>query len=48
MTLEQLATLVKSMRDAQKEYFKTKNREALIASKVNERLVDEAVEAILK
>ncbi|RNI26592.1 hypothetical protein [Rufibacter latericius] len=40
----QLAQAVKSMRDAQKQYFKYRERVDLEASKKREKLVDELLE----
>jgi hypothetical protein len=47
MPIEAFATLVADMRNAQKEYFRTKAAAALERSKRLERLVDEAIGAIL-
>lgn len=41
--MNDLLQLVKEMRDLQKEYFKCRNKDILIASKVAEKKVDEAV-----
>ena len=49
MTLRELAELVLAMRNAQKEYFRTRTGDALEASKRLERIVDNAVrEALLR
>lgn len=43
MDLEQLKSLVRDMRTAQKEYFKTRSHDALQRSKALEKRVDEEV-----
>jgi hypothetical protein len=47
MNSNQLASLVKEMRDAQKKYFKERTQSALTASKDLEKKVDQEVEKIL-
>lgn len=46
MTFSDFAGLVEAMRDAQKAYFKTRSKEALIESKQIEARVDKAILAI--
>lgn len=46
MTLDELAKLVKEMREKQREYFRTRNASILRESKDLERRVDRAVEEI--
>lgn len=43
MTTGEFADLVKKMRDAQKEYFKTRSNDSLRRSKDYERQVDEVL-----
>lgn len=47
MTLHEFATLVGEMRDAQRDYFKGRTKEALIRSKEREKEVDCAVKHVL-
>ncbi len=47
MTLMELALLAKTMRDAQKNYFRTRDLAALETSKRLERQLDDTVAAIL-
>ena len=47
MTLEQLAELVKRVRDAQRAYFKTRGQAELVTSKELERRLDKEVDKIL-
>lgn len=46
--LKQFADIVKDMRDAQKEYFRTRSVDALNLSKQREKMVDLVIEEILK
>ena len=48
MTAVYLAKLVADMRNAQREYFRTKSSAALGMSKALERRVDRAVEDVLR
>lgn len=48
MEINEYAQLVKSMREAQKTYFRTRYTEDLNKSKKLEKQVDEATEGILK
>lgn len=48
MTVEQLAELVQEMRNAQREYFRTRSGSALDRSKKLEKQVDEALGAVLR
>ncbi len=48
MELKEFAQLVKSMRENQKEYFKTRRPSAMYASKELERKIDKEIIAILK
>lgn len=43
MTLEQFKSLVAQMRAAQKEYFRTRDRNVLQQSKILEKQVDDAL-----
>lgn len=45
--LEALATLVRKLRDAQKEYFRTRHHRALIESTQLEKIVDKKLSEIL-
>lgn len=47
LTLEEFATLIKSLRDMQKKYFQTRDRAQLEVCKISERLIDRQVERIL-
>ncbi len=44
--VEELASLVKEMRDAQRTYFRTRSGDALAEAKRLEKAVDEAVKTI--
>ena len=48
MTVEQLAELVQEMRNAQREYFRTRSGPALDRSKRLEKQVDEALGEVLR
>lgn len=48
ITWKNLILLTKQMRDAQKEYFRTRSKDALLASKELEARVDEIVERGVK
>ncbi len=47
MTLLELASLVADMRNAQREYFRTRSGDSLEHSKKLERQVDDAVRSVL-
>jgi hypothetical protein len=47
VTVEELARLVKRMREAQARYFRTRDTAALAESKDLERRIDEAVRGVL-
>ena len=47
MTLDELARLVRQMRDAQRAYFRERSPQALSVSKELERRIDRAVANIL-
>ncbi len=47
MNAIELATLVQELRNAQKEFFRTRERDILLKAKTLEIQVDEAVEKIL-
>ncbi|MHC1707506.1 MAG: hypothetical protein AB9842_08290 [Bacteroidales bacterium] len=42
------AAHVKNMRDNQKDYFKTRSKSALIASKESEKAIDKAIDQIME
>lgn len=44
MTAKEFFYLVSSMRDAQRRYFKTRDREVFLAARKLENLVDEEIE----
>ena len=48
MSVEQLASLVQEMRNAQREYFRTRSGPALEKSKRLEKQVDDALGAVLR
>lgn len=48
MKTKEFIELVKMMRDAQKEYFKTRDRDVLVKSKALEARVDEIVKVSMK
>lgn len=46
MTAKEFFNTVASMRDAQKEYFKTRSKEALVNSKMLESMVDKEISRV--